>query len=329
MSTKKVVANFEAFCKHILDNGIPLSTVNAMREQVSRYTSKGEDPSFHIVDTGIIIEGKLFTLNFKPIENPEQGLGIVVTTAIAVGSALMKMLPPDFMGNTFGSVFANGFDLSCWNASFSETKGKKAVSVDMPYLVGKFSGLEANPTTETLNKFLDGIEGYILASKNGQNSKYASCTRKGWAIAEEGAKGAKKQVLASIKSGFKMTSTGKRKGYLDTAMPSRDGGNFKWGEHSGNAYTYDSYRIEKIVAKPVQPVYVAPKQTYVAPKQTIIPVQNNIQEPSNIAPEATTEKKSNTGLIIGGVALAALPLLFMMKKEDVKKAVVTAKKANK
>jgi len=321
MSSKSLIANFEAFCKHLVDNGIPLTTVNAMREQVSKFTSIGKDPSFKIVDQGIIIEGKTFILNFKPNQNLEQGLGFIATASAvyAGGKALIAMLPPDFMGNTFGSVFANGFDLSCWNASFSETKGKKAVSVDMPYLVGKFSGLEENPNTQTLNKFLDGIEGYILASKNGQRSKYASCTRKGWAIAEKGAQSAKKQVLASIKSGFNMTSTGKRKGYLDTAMPSRDGGNFKWGEHSGNAYTYESFRIEKKVApKPVQ-TYVEPTPTYVAPKQTSLPV-NNIQEPvltaSSTSP-GTTTKKSNTGLIIGGVALATLPFLFMMKKSPV------------
>jgi len=327
MSSKSLIANFEAFSKHLVVNGIPLTTVNAIREQVSKYTSIGEDPIFKIEDNGIRIEGKLFILNFKPNENPEQGLGIVVTTAIAAGSALLKMLPPDFLGNTFGSVFANGFDLSCWGASFSEAKATSALEVDMPYMVGEFSGLEENQNTATLNRFLNGIEGYILASVNGQNKKYASCTRKGWAIAQKGAEGAKEQVLASIKRGFNMTSTGKKQGGLDTSMPSRNGGNFKWGEHGGNAYKYDSYSIEKRVAKPVQtyveptPAYVAPKpvQTYVAPKQTSIPVNNN-QEPlktaSNTIPDAT-DKKNNTGLIIGGVALATLPFLFMLKKSPV------------
>lgn len=335
--TKNIVANFEAFSKHLLQNGIPISTVNAMREQISKFTNAGKDPGFKIVDKGIIIEGKLFELNFSPIRNPEQGLGFIATGAAAMagGKALIKMLPPDFLGNTFGSVFANGFDLSCWGASFSESKATAALEVDMPYMVGEFSGLENAQNTSTLNKYLNGIEGYILASVNGQNKKYASCTRKGWAIAQKGAEGAKKQVLDSIRRGFNITPTGKKQGGLDTSMPSREGGNFKWGEHGGNAYMYESFRIDSkkgngSVAANNTPTYQQPvANTYQQPVQQT--TANNYQEPvnnttANINPNNATPSKSNTGLIIGGVALASIPLLFMMKSKDVKEAVSKAKK---
>jgi len=320
--TQNIIANFEAFSRHLLQNGIPLSTVNAMREQVSLFTNSGKDPSFKIVDRGIIIEGKLFVLNFinKGLNGEVEGGEIdegegdsQVAEYAAAGKKILDMLPPDFLGNTFGSVFANGFDLSCWNASFSESKATAALEVDMPYLVGKFSGLSENPTTETLNRYLNGIEGYILASVNGQNKKYASCTRKGWAIAQKGAEGAKEQVLESINRAFNTTPTGKRQGGLDTSMPSRDGGNFKWGEHGGNAYMYESFSI---VSKKANSTYQPTGNS------TYQPTGNNNANVTN----APGTSNINTGLIAGGVALAALPFLFMMKKKDVATAVATAKK---
>jgi hypothetical protein len=304
-STSQIAENFEVFSTHLLTNGISLNMVNAIREEVSKYTKIGRDPKFQIVDQGIIIEEKYFRLDF----NPQNGLGFVVTgtAAVAGGKALLDMLPPDFLGNTFGSVFANGFDLSCWGASFSESKATAALEVDMPYLVGEFSGLSENPNTDTLNRFLNGIEGYILASVNGQNKKYAKCTQKGWAIAQKGAEGAKKQVLDSIKRAYNLISTGKQTGGLDTSMPSREGDNFKWGEHRGNAYKYESYRISK---KENGTVPITNQPTYQSEADNLQPTSNaNTNQNNPVAP------KSNTGLIIGGVALATLPFLFMLKNQ--------------
>jgi len=62
----------------------------------------------------------------------------------------MKMLPSDFFGSTFGAIFANGFDLSCWNASYSESKAQADLSIDLPYLMNEYAGLGDGVTTAKL-----------------------------------------------------------------------------------------------------------------------------------------------------------------------------------
>ena len=328
--TQQIIGNFEAFCQHLLENGISLQTVNAIRSRIDQFTSQGKDPKFQIAPTGVVIEGVLFPLKFTP-QPPERGLhgwfDTVVSTVsgkgssdstssgttqnsgsgkdaladaaassgnpyAAAGAALLKMLPTDFIANTFGAVFANGFDLSCWNASYSESKATEALQVDIPYLINEYSGVSKNPTTENLNKFLNGIGGYISDSIHGQQSKYASCTRKGYALRQKGAEEARDQVLSTLRSsGLVLTPTGSRPGHIrTTAMPSYPEGTvYEWGQTAEYAYTYDSYSIG-------------------APK-------------SNGGTTETTTgggtSNANTGLIVGGIALATLPFLFMKNKPGI------------
>ena len=316
----KIKQNFETFCLHLLENGVPLSTVNAIRAEVDSFTSRGLDPKFEIVETGIVIQGKLFPLHINP-QPAERGLGIVVTTAIAVGSMLMKMLPEDFVGNTFGAVFANGFDLSCWNASYNESKATEALKVDIPYLVNDYSGLAKNPNTTTLNKFLNGIAGYISDSIHGQQSKYASCTRKGYALRQKGAEEARDQVLSMLKSGgLTLTPTGSRPGHIrTTAMPSYPEGTvYEWGQTAEYAYTYDSYSVSggSTVIEPEKPK--EDPTTADSSKGSTINNDNSSDNTNTTVTETPKPiKKANTGLIVGGIALATLPFLFMANKPGI------------
>lgn len=312
--TANIVNNFEEFCQHLLKVGVPVSVVNSMRERVSQFTSQGKDPKFKIIDRGIEIEGKLFVLNFSNNKKYQEGLGLVDPVSVsgyaAAGKALLAMLPADFFGNTFGSIFANGFDLSCWNASYSESKASAALQEDIPFLVNDYANLGNSPTEANLNKFLNGIAGYIADSQNGQKSKFAKCTRKGYALRQQGSETARETVLNTFKSTYNLIPNGKKPGHVKVKMPSYDGRMYEWGHTSTSVYEYDSYRLEE-------------------KRQTSMP------NPSTGGSGNPQQKSggSNTGLIIGGVALAALPLFFMMKKGSVaantpvKKA--PAKKAKK
>ena len=192
--TQKIAENFELFSRKLLQYGISLTTVNSIRAHVNKFTSSGIDPSFKVTRGGLVIAGKFFPLHFtKDPQVSEQGLGFVT---MATATAAMEFLPPDVLNNTFGSIYANGFDLSCWNASHSESKATAALEMDIPFLLDTYSGFSKNPNTTTLNKFLNGIAGYISDSVNGQRSKFAECTRKGYALRQKGAEGARDQVLS-------------------------------------------------------------------------------------------------------------------------------------
>ena len=187
--TSQVEDNFKRFCHFLVENGASVATVQALINEVYYYLNRGVDPEFQIIEHGVSVNGKAFTFQLDTDAEYQQGLGVVVTAtaALTAGKALMKMLPQDFFGNTFGAIFANGFDLSCWNASYSESKAQADLSIDIPYLMNEYSGLADNVSTATLNKFLNAIEAYISNAKHGQQSKYASCTRKGYAAVEKAA----------------------------------------------------------------------------------------------------------------------------------------------
>lgn len=308
--TRRIVHNFTRFSHHLREVGVPANIVNGITAEVNRYTSKGLDPRFRRVEGGISIENKYFPLNFTVDGQYAAGLGFVVSgaTAATAAATAMDLLPPDFLNNTFGSIFANGFDLSCWNASYSESKATAALEIDIPFLLKQYSGLESKPSTQSLNKFLNGIAGYIADSVNGQRSKFAKCTRKGYALRQKGAEGARDQVLSSLKRSYNLIPTGKQNGGFQTKMPSHNKPTYQWGSEYGTSpYEYESYRLE------------AKSNTNGSTTGNNYSQDNGNGNTQNISQEGS---KSNTGLIIGGVALAALPLLFFMKKSP---ATVTKK----
>ena len=63
--TQKLVENFNRFTQMLLRLGVPLSSVNAIRQKVSESTLLGKDPKMDIVHDGLVIEGVLFPLVFK------------------------------------------------------------------------------------------------------------------------------------------------------------------------------------------------------------------------------------------------------------------------
>ena len=334
--TQNIVENFDEFSRFLNEKGIPMTTVNAMRTRVSQFTTNGQDPTFKIVDQGVEIQGQLFVLNFSKQEGYQEGLGVVLTAtaAMTAGKALMSIMPKDFLGKTFGAVFANGFDLSCWGASYNETKAQEYIQKDLPFLLNDYSKLSQNPTTATYNKFLNGMHGYIADAIHGQLSKYAKCTRKGFALRQKLSEDALDKVKTTLEGvGFKIIPAGTVKGYIKTPdMPSAKDENrvYEWGQ-SSKPYDYPSVRLEGGSSQAITPEIVQPVRgrdnNYQVNQPTVNTIPSgNVQTGSfgggsqqqNVNPNTIQAKPagSNTGLIIGGVALASLPFLFMMKSKS-------------
>jgi hypothetical protein len=223
--------------------------------------------------------------------------GGAVMSAIAgdpsalIGSALTilkKIIPIE---KTFGAVFANGFDLSCWGASYSEQKAKEHVLLDMPFIV-EWSGIYQSATTANLDKFQLFTESYLLDAKNGQQSKYAKCTRKGHALREKAIVELRKNIYLEFTSqGFQLVPNGRKTGTfsIPQGLP---------GYAKGRAYTswngptsYDSLLV-------VPPTPVAPTPTPEAGTKT-----------DSSGKPITASKSSSTPLILGA-GLLALKLLL-------------------
>ena len=304
--TRQIIDNFDAFCNHLLQNGIPVDTVKAIRSQVNKFTSAGQDPSFHIVKEGVVIEGKLFPLQFKhglsgSDSGSDSGDGGNADAYVQAGKKLMDMLPPDFFENTFGAIFANGFRLGCWNTSSSPAKAKNEISIDAPYLY-KLSGLENAVNTTNVNQFVEYMEAYIASRTHASQQDYAECTKDGHKMAKQLLEQFYQQSMAKIKqqiesNGGSLQTTGLKTIDMVT-FPLKSG-------YADNNFRHGNVRV---------PVYTVTKSGNSGNSEGSYSGGSQ----SNGSSTATASK-SNTGIIIGGVALAAMPFLLPMMKGAVKK----------
>lgn len=204
--------------------------------------------------------------------------GIVKSLAtgnyIGAGLEVLKAIIP--IEKTFGAVFANGFDISCWNSAYSEQKAKVDLEKDLPYIVS-WSGVYTNPTTESLDRFMFLTEIYIDHAKDGQAKKYAKCTRKGSAMRENGVLELRKNILEEFTSqGFQLIPNGKKNNRFESSLPGKTDTSPKTAKNG-----YDSYTV------------VPPK----AP------------EPANDASQGQA-KSSVSPVAIGGALLLAAKLLL-------------------
>ncbi|MGB7841160.1 MAG: hypothetical protein WBL21_00105 [Salinimicrobium sp.] len=308
--TRQIIENFDAFCNHLLQNGISTDTVKAIREQVNRYTSAGQDPSFHIVKDGIVIGGKMFPLQFKQglsgsssDSGSDSGDGGSADAYIAAGKKLMDMLPADFFENTFGSIFANGFRLGCWNTSSSPAKAKEEIAIDAPYLY-KLSGLENTVNTINVNKFVVYMEAYIASRTHASQQDFAECTKDGHKMAKQLLEQFYQESMAKIKQQIEsnggVLSTNGLKTIDMVTFPLKSG-------YADNNFKHGNVRV---------PVYSVTKTGNSGNSGG----SYSGDQSQNNGGSTASASKSNTGIIIGGVALAAMPFLLpMMKKGAMKK----------
>lgn len=206
----------------------------------------------------------------------------IAGTAMAV---LKKIIP---LEKTFGAVFANGFDLSCWGSSYSEQKAKEHLQKDLPFIV-EYSGIYRNPTTESLDKFQALTQKFIAIADHDRRKKYAKCTIKGRNLSEKAVLELRKNIHAEFTSqGFQLIPNGKKtlSFKIPNGLPGLDGGK----ETIVYPDPFDSF-----IVVPPKPV-----------------VQNNNNTATNSANSNNTlapAKSSSTPLLLGGAALLAIKLL--------------------
>ncbi len=194
-------------------------------------------------------------------------------------TVLKKIIPIE---KTFGAVFANGFDLSCWGASYSEQKAKVDIIKDMPFMID-YSGIYNSPVTANLDKFQLATEAYLLDAINGQRSKYAKCTQKGHRLREQAIRELRKNTYEEFTSqGFILTPGGKK-----TEAFSIKGG--LPGYAAGRDFNYPSVSYDSL--------------TVLTPKQAQ-------QEQSNTGQNPEQGNKSSSAPLLLGAGLLALKLFL-------------------
>jgi len=407
-STQMIAENFNAFSQFLLKKGVPLESVNAVRDRVSKFTSKGIDPNITIVRSGLKIQGVVFPLEFKThvpflvIEkafNGPKGLGFtsafngpnglgfsfgkafssikdklkdgniqasevdgtagivdagltLASGVIPFGGVIKGIMDKLEIGKNIGNVLKYG--LSSWGASTTPDKNKKMFAESIyPWL----KEMLAKTTMDNISEQLTAIDmrlrgnAYFYTLLRDEHSR-AKSTRlaNDWTVKEA------EKLLGEVMDNFNKQL--QSKGVKITRN--------KVGMHSAARKKYPLYNIEQellTISNDWDNLANVNFYTYSVDKNKLkswnsaqmniggstTPAQQpvnqyqqqaksyqnqnntNYQQPANnntanINPNNTVPGKSNTGLIIAGVAAAALPFLFFMKKSPVN---TPAKKSSK
>lgn len=384
--TNKLVENFNRFTQTLLRLGVDLTTVNAIRQKVSDYTSQGIDPKIDIVHDGLIIQGVLYPLVLKKkvpfvvvqnafyagLKNPglssfaslfenfsgsfeggsnttsttstngDMAAGIVdgglelAASAIPFGSVIKDILDKIGLASNISNVLKYG--LSSWGASTTpEDTQKRFAEVGLTWLQAEI----ASVTPSNIDTKLTQIDATLTGNANFaeglmQNHSRAESTRLAneWVMNE--CRKLKDQIIqefnAQLQSkGVAMTrkmvsSTSAELSRYPIMSMTTKGQDLKpdryWNSTQFAIYTVDkgsltSWNNQQQIGGSTSGGstsggYNSGGSNY-QPGQTA-----NIND--------GTESKSNTGLIIGGVALASLPLLFFMKKGSTAAPTKKAKK---
>lgn len=338
------IANFHVFLNELEKKGFPKATTDKMLALVRYNVENGIDPNMQeIVKKALLPAGQLgldisqitsflqpagTTYGNAPISNMAiQGTSISgMSSLISVGIdaaatafpplALLKLIPIE---KTFGQVFANGFDLSCWGASYSEQKAKLDLEKDVPFMA-QWSGLDRVASTETYDRFLNITEAYLMDAKNGQQSKYAACTRKGHALRQKTIEELRINTANSFaQNGYKLVPNGTRRNQLTIqgGLPGYAAGNtFGNPPYQTN---YAGYIVVQPTTIPTAPTAVPTEIAYTATGIAVTPAEqianpkeqyyNAAGKPLPPNEPAKSSSSSATPLLIGG-ALIALKLLI-------------------
>lgn len=212
---------------------------------------------------------------------------------VGAGLNVLKAIIP--MEKTFGAVFANGFDLSCWGASYSEQKAKIDIQADLPYMVN-WSGIYQQPTTENLDKFMLVTQSYYDEAVSPDRKNFAKCSRKGHALRAKAILQLQKDTLSNFTAqNFQLVANGKKTSKINIpgGLPAFHKGK-PWTGWGGRDVSFDSYTV-------VSPSQVAAQAA----------ASETATSDTGAATGTTkaTKKSSSTPFLVGAAILAAKVLL--------------------
>lgn len=185
----KALDNFHAFLDVLEDKGFSRKATQNVLDNVMRYIDAGINPSL----------AQVFNLSVN-------GLGSTTDSTTDDGdngflSTISSLIPSNLFSGTFGAVFANGFNLSCWNSTFTPSRVAAEVqSIHIPYFTAILGSASEARTTrqlvDRLNYLLKAVDichvMYVDYLPNGAN--WRSCSREAIQIYTDLMSGVKAQT---------------------------------------------------------------------------------------------------------------------------------------
>ena len=186
---------FQDYLDWLVANGVSDHVVDNIEQTVNFYLSQGVDPSFVPSKTGVKINNVYFDYGV-----PHKALGSTQSQEIDYSTIFNTVSNTSYFNNTFGAIFANGFDVTCWGSSNSPSQTKTEVPVDANYYLNQ-SGLRLVVNQDNLNKFALMTTAYIKARDMDRNdNNVANCTKKSGEVGYQLMKKFRDDVINGIKN---------------------------------------------------------------------------------------------------------------------------------
>lgn len=190
-SVETAISNFKRFLAQLKQFSSSNYAIGQLEAVVLSKLMEGSDPEIRITDTGIYVDKEFINLKdtFKTIRQARfNTLGATDDTTQIPDSAIdliASLLPKDFISDTFGAVFANGFDLSCWNSAHSEVEAQQQLSnYKVPFLNFYLNALKTASYVHEIEESLNWLfkYTYILREDSSlylKGNNWSSCSQKG------------------------------------------------------------------------------------------------------------------------------------------------------
>ncbi|MFN4026446.1 MAG: hypothetical protein ACK4IZ_03270 [Flavobacterium sp.] len=181
------IRNFHAFLNQLESRGVSRNITNTMLQIVKENVQKGIDPNM------------LEVFQMAVALNRKQGLGLSImgidgTTAVsaymgdpaAIKTVISKIIPESFISSTFGAVFANGLDFSCWGASLTpQTAANNVKKYHTPHFNYRLNAIQSASNQaqlqDAINIFIKDVYSlhqYYTVYKP-KAASWSNCAKKG------------------------------------------------------------------------------------------------------------------------------------------------------
>lgn len=378
--TQRIVENFERFNRFLLEKGVPIETVNAIRERISWFTSKGKDPDFKITPDGLMVHNVLFVLEFKehvPFLAVQQafggpkGLGFTAAfnrggLGFSFGDAFGDVVfaadkeLTDAGVNTSGGIIDAGismatsflplgnildgilgelnlaanisnvlkYGLSSWGASRTPEEMKKRFAENCyPWLQQELAGITMQNIAEKITAIDVNLRGNQEQFKMlKQNHSRAKSTRLANEWGEQECARLLEKTMTGLNAQLQKEGVSVSVNTVPASASAMSPYRIKsfWNNDDITNKTYTSKMEFKIYKVNSESLSAWMKRQVATISGTVTGAGTNVNAEGS-STEVPQKSGSNTGLILGGIALATAPFFFM-KKGAIKEIAGPAKK---
>jgi hypothetical protein len=269
---------------------------NLLRGKIFDKLWYGHNPVLTFTPKGIFVDDEFvnFSKTFARIKSATSSFGLgstSITGEPTTDSLLGSILGDDFFSNTFGAIFANGFELTCWNSTFTPQQTTAEIAaIHAPYFQNLFEEVQhANGVTQ-LNDRLNYLAMAVYVCRDMYwylrvNENWRRCSRLALDQYNEifyALIPAFESIVTSLSLTYNITEVAQE---TTDAAWIFEGYNHEWSENTTAIY----------------PVFLVESRNTTSPTTPTLPPI--VTDGSTNIPTAPKESKSSAGIVLAATAI--------------------------